>query len=160
GEKKAEGKVRVVIIDGQNNHDWRSTTPVMKKALEACGRFTVDVSTNLKPGDSKPAPQQPTVPFPPDLGKFDVVLSNYNGAAWPKESQTALDSALKEGKVGLVIIHAANNAFGNWNEYNRMIGMGWRGAKAGDRLKFDDAGKEVRVPAGEDQGSGHRYTGP
>src|SRR5215475_8242395 len=37
-------KVRVVIIDGQNNHDWRSTTPVMKKALEDSGRFTVDVA--------------------------------------------------------------------------------------------------------------------
>ena len=41
-----------------------------------------------------------------------------------------------------------------------MIGMGWRGAKDGKRLKFDDDGKEVLVDAGKDDGSGHRYTGP
>ena len=27
-------KIRVVIIDGQNNHDWRATTPHMKKVLK------------------------------------------------------------------------------------------------------------------------------
>src|SRR5262249_18495275 len=65
----------------------------------------------------------------------------------------------KNGQIGLVIVHAANNAFGNWKEYNQMIGMGWRGAKAGDRLILDDGGKQVRVKAGEGDGSGHRYTG-
>jgi len=30
-------KIRVIIIDGQNNHDWRSTTPWMKKVLEDSG---------------------------------------------------------------------------------------------------------------------------
>src|SRR4051794_10672670 len=41
----ADEKIKVLLIDGQNNHDWRSTTPVMKQALEASGRFTVDVLT-------------------------------------------------------------------------------------------------------------------
>jgi type 1 glutamine amidotransferase len=40
-----------------------------------------------------------------------------------------------------------------------MIGMGWRGATYGERLKVDDSGKEVRVAKGMDLGSGHRYTG-
>ena len=44
GAKKG-GPIRVVIIDGQNNHDWRSTTPFLEKALEDGGKFTVDVST-------------------------------------------------------------------------------------------------------------------
>jgi type 1 glutamine amidotransferase len=151
-------KVKVVIIDGQNNHNWRATTPVMKKALEDSGRFTVAVSSNLKTGD-KPGEIQETVPFPPDLSKYDVVLSNYNGGAWPAEFNQALEERLREGKIGLVIVHAANNAFGNWKEYNLMIGMGWRGATAGERLKLDDKGTVIRVPKGEDQGSGHRYTG-
>jgi len=153
----AQDKIKVILIDGQNNHNWRATTPFMKKALEDTGRFTVDVSSNLKPND-KPG-SVPTVPFPPDLGKYDVVLSNYNGAAWPKEFNAALEEALKAGKIGLVIVHAANNAFGGWNEYNQMIGMGWRGNKGGDRLLLDDQGKEVRVPKGEDLDSGHRTVG-
>jgi len=154
----AQDKIKVILIDGQNNHNWRATTPVMKKSLEDTGRFTVDVSSNLKPND-KPG-SVPTVPFPPDLSKYQVVLSNYNGASWPKEFNTALEESLKSGKIALVIVHAANNAFGGWNEYNQMIGMGWRGNKGGDRLSLDDEGKEVRTPSGSGDGSGHRYTGP
>jgi type 1 glutamine amidotransferase len=158
GSAVAADKVRVVIIDGQNNHNWRATTPILKKILESGNRFTVDVSSNLKPGD-KPGEVAETVPFPPDLAKYDVLLSNYNGAPWPKEFEKALDDRLKEGRIGLVIIHAANNSFGGWKEYNQMIGMGWRGNQYGERLKLDDSGKEIRVPKGEDQGSGHRYVG-
>ena len=151
-------KLRVILIDGQNNHNWRATTPVLKRILEESGRFTVDISSNLKPGD-KPGNIEKTVPFPPDLSKYDVLLSNYNGAAWPKEFETSLEERLRNGKIGLVIVHAANNAFTPWKEYNLMIGMGWRGKDFGERLKLDDAGKEVRVPRGEDLGSGHRTTG-
>jgi type 1 glutamine amidotransferase len=90
----------------------------------------------------------------------DVVLSNYNGESWGKEFQDDLEKALKSGKVGLVIVHAANNAFSNWVEYNLMIGMGWRNEKFGKRLKLDDDGNKIVVPPGADQGSGHRYSGP
>jgi uncharacterized protein len=152
-------KIKVILIDGQNNHNWRATSPFLKKALEDSGKFTVAVSSNLKK-DDKPGDIPDTVPFPPDLSKYDVVVSNYNGANWPAEFNTALESRLKEGKIGLVIVHAANNAFGGWKEYNQMIGMGWRGNKGGDRLFLDDAGKEVRVPSGEGDGSNHKYVGP
>jgi type 1 glutamine amidotransferase len=151
--EKADGKLRVVILDGQNNHDWRATTPLLKQILESSGRFTVDVSSFLKTGD-KPGRVE-TVPFPPDLDKYDVVLSNYNGAPWPTEFQTSLADHLREGKIGLVIVHAANNAFSGWPEYNLMIGMGWRDSKFGDRLTVDEQGKEVRVPKGEGPGAGH-----
>jgi type 1 glutamine amidotransferase len=156
-------KIRVVLIDGQNNHQWHLTTPFMKKALEDTGRFTVDVCTTDKADSKKPADweaRMKPVPFPPDLSKYDVVLSNYNGASWPKELNEALEKRLKEGKIGLVIVHAANNSFGGWKEYNRMIGMGWRGKEYGPRLKVDEGGQQVIVPKGEDQGSGHRYSGP
>ena len=151
-------KIRVLLVDGQNNHQWRATSPLLKQILLDSGRFTVDVSSHLKK-DDKPG-TLPTVPFPPDLSKYDVVVSNYNGAPWPAEFNTALENNLKQGKIGLVIVHAANNAFGGWKEYNQMIGMGWRNNKGGDRLYLDDSGKEVRVPSGQGDGSGHRYTGP
>jgi type 1 glutamine amidotransferase len=157
-EKKAAAKIKVLLIDGQNNHDWRSTSPHLKKVLEDSGKFTVAVSSNLKKGE-KPGRIKDTVPFPPDLSKYDVVLSNYNGEAWPKEFQKSFNEKIKSGKLGLVIVHAANNSFGDWKEYNEMIGMGWRGRGAGDRLKLDDKGKEVRVAKGKDDDSGHRYTG-
>jgi hypothetical protein len=154
GAPAPTAKIRVVLIDGQNNHNWRATTPLLKQALEETGRFTVDVSSNLKPGD-KPGDVKETVPFPPELGKYDVLLSNYNGVPWPEQFRKELDELLKEGRIGLVIVHAANNAFGNWQEFNDMIGLGWRDKSFGDRLVLDEQGKEKRVPRGEGPGAGH-----
>jgi type 1 glutamine amidotransferase len=151
-------KIRVVLVDGQNNHNWRATTPVMKKALLDSGKFTVDVSTNLKPGDKAPDGWV-SVQFPPDLKSYDVVVSNYNGASWDKAFNESLDENLKAGKIALVIVHAANNSFGGWTDYRKMIGMGWYGANTGDRLYLDDKGASVIVPKGKGDGPGHRYTG-
>lgn len=152
-------KVRVVIIDGQNNHRWRDTTPEVKKILEETGRFTLDVSSHLKAGDP-PGAVAPTVPFPPDLSRYDVVLSNYNGALWPAEFQKALEEAVGGGRVGLVIFHGANNPFSAWPEFNRMIGMGWRGNGFGDRLYMDAQGQLVRVPKGQGVGAGETTSHP
>src|SRR5438270_832443 len=117
-------KVRVVLIDGQNNHDWRATTPVLKDALERTGGFAVGVASDLAPGD-KPG-RVATVPFPPDLGKYDVLLSNYNGAPWPRTFRKDLEARVRAGRLGLVIVHAADNAFPGWPALNAMIGLGWR----------------------------------
>ena len=148
-------KLRVVLIDGQNNHNWQQTTPVLKKHLEDSGRFTVTVATTPPKGQKAEMEK-----FTIDLSKYDVIVSNYNGDSWPKALNADIDAKLKEGTIALTIIHAANNAFSGWKEFNQMIGMGWRDAKYGKRLKYDETGKEVIVDAGQDLGSGHRYTGP
>ena len=175
-------KIKVLIIDGQNNHQWQLTTPLMKKELEDCGRFTVDVATSPPAPPKAPAKPKEDTPealakykdelakvklsearyneamakFHPDLSRYDVLLSNYNGLPWSKELNAQLEDLLKEGKIALVIVHAANNSFtGKWAEYDRMIGMGWRGNTYGDRLTLDAAGKEVRVPKGQGPGAGH-----
>jgi type 1 glutamine amidotransferase len=159
-------KIRVLIIDGQNNHDWRATTPLMKKELEACGRFTVDVATTPQPPASLPRPKQQQwlreqmETFHPDLSKCDVVLLNYNGQRWGKAFQKDFTNAVRAGKVGVVVVHAANNSFGGgWDDYNHMIGMGWYSPSVGPRLYLDESGKEVLVPKGKGDGPGHRYTG-
>jgi len=158
--KAGDKKLRVVIVDGWNNHQWPLTTPIMKKALEDSGKFTVEISTSPKRNQEKLIPADwKSGPFPPDLSKFDVLLSNYNGPAWPMEMQKSIDENLKAGKIGLAIVHAANNSFGNWDEYRQMVGMGWYGAKTGDRLLLDDKGERVIIPKGQGDGPGHRYTG-
>jgi uncharacterized protein len=178
----ADEKIKVLIIDGQNNHDWKSTTPVLKKILEGTDRFTVDVATSppsLKlpalPKDATPEQKKDhdlkvalmrldhkaaVEAFHPKLAKYHVVVSNYNGEPWGKDLNDDFEVLLKEGKIGFVVVHAANNAFGGWKEYNQMIGMGWRGNTGGDRLYLDADGKEVKVASGKGDGSGHRYTGP
>jgi type 1 glutamine amidotransferase len=146
----ANEKIRLLIIDGQNNHNWAAMTPPMKATLEKTGRFTVDVATT-PPAKS---PKEAWDKFRPDFAKYDVVLSNYNGEQWPAEVNKGLEKFVHDGG-GLVLIHAANNAFRGWPEYNKMIGLGWRGADFGDRVTLDDAGRIVHTPKGEGPGAGH-----
>ena len=153
--RAADEKIKVLVIDGQNNHNWQQTTPVLKKTLEDTGRFAVDVATSPPKGK-----KEEMAKFRPDLAKYQVVVSNYNGEPWGKDLNDDFEKLLKEGKIGFVVVHAANNAFGGWKEYNQMIGMGWRNNKGGDRLYLDDGGKPVKVEAGKGDGSGHRYVGP
>jgi uncharacterized protein len=150
-----EKKLRVLLIDGQNNHQWQKTTPILQKHLEACGKFTVTVATSPAKG-MKDAMKD----FKPSLEKIDVVVSNYNGESWSKELNSAIESGVKSGKLGFVVVHAANNAFGGWPEYYQMIGMGWQGPKFGRRLHLDESGKSVYTEKGTGDGAGHRYVGP
>ncbi len=142
--------LKMLIIDGQNNHDWKAMTPPMKAALEGTGRFKVDVATTP---DQK-APKGDWDAFRPDFSKYDVVLSNYNGQPWPRPVEAALESYVAGGG-GLVVVHAANNSFPEWTAWNDMIGLGWRDNKFGDRVTMDDAGVVVRTPKGEGPGAGH-----
>lgn len=137
----AGDKLKLLLIDGQNNHDWRKATPVLTKILAKYDRFEVTVSTSP---DNK-APKEAWDSWRPDFKKFDVVLSNYNGHDWPDETKTAFVDYVKNGG-GLVVVHAADNSFGQWKEYNEMIGVGgWggRNEKSGPKLYWQD-GKIVR----------------
>ncbi|HVV99476.1 MAG TPA: ThuA domain-containing protein [Planctomycetaceae bacterium] len=145
-----DDKIRVLIVDGQNNHNWKAMTPPMKADLERTGRFTVDVATT--PDQKAPAAEWDA--FRPDFSKYDVVLSNYNGQSWPADVNKSLEQFVEKGG-GLVIIHAANNAFSDWKAWNEMIGLGWRGPDFGDRVTVNDKGETERTAKGQGPGAGH-----
>lgn len=115
--------IRVMLLDGESGgpyHKWALITPVLKKELEETGLFQVDVVT---------APQSTgdLSGFHPDFSKYQVVVSNYDAPDWPADLKTSFEQYMKNGG-GLVTVHAADNAFGQWGEYNKMIGIGgWRG---------------------------------
>ena len=112
--------IRALLIDGQNNHDWKSTTPVLKRQLEQTGKFRVDVVTTPPKGGDMTL-------FRPDFSKYQVVISNYNGDSWPAEVNTAFEKFVRDGG-GFVSYHAADNAFPEWKEYNQMVALGgWGG---------------------------------
>jgi type 1 glutamine amidotransferase len=130
--------MKALIIDSQNNHDWKSTTPLLRKALADSGLFTVDVATSpAKGGDMNG--------FKPTFSDYQVIVSNYNGESWSRETQEAFVKYVQSGG-GFVSVHAANNAFPEWKEYNEMIGVGgWggRNEKSGPYVRFVD-GRFVR----------------
>lgn len=148
----AAEKIRVLIVDGQNNHKWETTTPVLKEALESCGAFSVEVSTS--PAKNAPADQWDA--WRPDFATYDAVLSNYNGELWPEPVRASFEKYVADGG-GFVVVHAANNSFPQWEEYNRMIGVGgWGGRnhQSGPWVHVVD-GKMVKDRETEGRGGNH-----
>lgn len=148
----ANPALKALIIDGQNNHNWKETTPLIKKALEETGLFSVDVAT---------APSGDTAGFKPNFANYNVIVSNYNGAAWPEDTKAAFVEYVKNGG-GFVSIHAANNSFPDWKEYNEIIGVGgWggRNEKSGPYVRFRDGQivRDTQPGGGGSHGAYHAF---
>jgi uncharacterized protein len=118
----AAGPIPVAILDGESAgtyHNWRLTTPVLKRELEETGLFAVTVIT--APPSSEGFNQ-----FHPDFSQFKAIVMNYDAPDWPAELRAQFEKYVSGGG-GLVIVHAADNAFPDWPAYNQMIGVGgWR----------------------------------
>ena len=111
-------KLKVLIIDGQNNHNWKSTTPVLKHALNSSGVYVTTVSTSPPKGSEPGA----WAKWQPKFSDYDAVLSNYNGQMWPEAVRKSFVDYVHNGGA-FVCVHAANNSFGKWKEYNQMIAV-------------------------------------
>lgn len=141
----ADGKLSVVIVDGMNNHDWAAATAAIQTILESSGRFTVDVCT---------------WPKLPVFAHYDAVIDNFNGGhtatgtRWPAAAEQALVAYVRGGR-GLVVFHAANNAFLDWPEFNQMIGLGWRDPAFGRSIAISPEGRVVTIPQGQGLPPGH-----
>ena len=141
--------LKILIVDGVNNHDWQYSTGAVHHILTATGRFTVDVSTF---DGSKP--------WSPVFEKYDAVFINFNGGhkddgiRWPRQVEESLERYVRSGG-GIVVFHAANNAFLHWDAYNEMIGLGWRDRSFGPGLAVADNGRIFTIPQGTGMNPGH-----
>nr|PZN65319.1 MAG: trehalose utilization [Pseudomonadota bacterium] len=120
-------RLPVMILDGESNpwHEWRASTPMLRRMLEETGRFEVTVLTAPPDADFSR--------FDPDFNAFAAVVLNYDApdGRWPPALQRRFEDYVRGGG-GLVLVHAANNAFPGWREFNRMAGIGgWRDRDAG-----------------------------
>ena len=147
----AESKLRLLIVDGFGNHDWAATTQDILRIVRTDPSLVCEVST---------VPQQDSPEWGkwlPHFSDYDVVLQNTTdirvGGSWPEPAQQALEAYVSSGG-GLYIFHSANNAFPEWDAYNRMIGLGWRSKDFGPAIKIVD-GEQVLIPAGEGGNTGH-----
>ena len=120
----AAAPIRVMLLDGEQAgayHNWQETSPYLMKMLADAGIFQVDRVTAPPAGGDFSN-------FKPDWSKYQVVVSNYDApdARWSAELKASFEDYMKNGG-GLVIYHAADNAFPGWPAYNLMIGVGgWR----------------------------------
>jgi len=121
---RAAAPIRVMLLDGESGgpyHKWPVVTAVLKKQLDETGLFDVEVVTAPPAGSSFAA-------FKPDLARYQAVVLNYDAPddRWPADLKAAFEQYMRNGG-GLVIVHAADNAFPKWQAFNDMIGVGgWR----------------------------------
>ena len=120
-----------LIITGQNNHNWKASSPVLKQILDETGMFSSEIMiTPEKGGDMNT--------FDPDFSKYKLVVLDYNGDSWSEKTNAAFLKYVTKGG-GVVIYHAADNAFPEWKEYNQIIGLGgWgnRNEKSGPYVYY------------------------
>ncbi len=112
-------KLRVLIFSGLNNHDWRSTTPVIQEMFRGCDRFG-KVEVTEAPADVN-ADQ---------LSKYDVIVSNWTPypdtrRTWRPETEAAFLDFVRRGG-GFVVIHAAACTFQVWPEFQQLIALTWK----------------------------------
>jgi type 1 glutamine amidotransferase len=122
---KEEAAYKTLIITGQNNHNWKASSPILKQILDETGMFSSDIMTTPDKGGDMNT-------FNPDFSKYKLVVLDYNGDSWSEKTNTAFVQYVTNGG-GVVIYHAADNSFPGWKEYNEITGLGgW-----GDRNKKD-----------------------
>lgn len=172
-------KLKALIIDGENNHGvWPKSTMMLKDYLEETEMFDVDINRtaytwqggayNAIEGVEKKEDliamyplegvtttivekATPDPNYSPDFSSYDLVVSNFgnNASTWTAETKKNFEKYMAEGG-GLIVVHAADNSWGDWMEYNKMIGVGgWGGRDAtsgryvyydqNDKLQYDDS---------------------
>ena len=188
----ADKPIRVLIVDGANNHDWRVTTDAIRATLESTELFRVDVETapqskmfrparvrgdadveeraslkNYVENHQTPIQKQLEPEFEdrwrkwnPKFSDYDTVLLNYNGRAWPQAMQRDFVRYVRNGG-GVVLIHATNNGFRDWSEFNEIIGLGYNGKRNTARAectKINPASGEAYLCCeGSKSGHGSRH---
>lgn len=125
--------LKALIISGQNNHNWQVSHQALKLILDNSGMFVTDIALTPPAGGDMNK-------FNPLFDAYDVVVLDYNGDHWSEKTDKAFLQYVQNGG-GLVIYHAADNAFADWDEFNRIIALGgWEGRneKSGPYCYFKD----------------------
>jgi type 1 glutamine amidotransferase len=128
---KNETVYKTLIITGQNNHNWKASSPVLKQILDETGLFLCEIMTTPEKGGDMNK-------FDPDFSRYKLVVIDYNGDSWSEKTKAEFVDYVKNGG-GLVIYHAADNSFPDWKEYNEMTGLGgWgdRNEKSGPYVYY------------------------
>ncbi len=114
----APPKTQVLIVTGQNGHNWKGTTPILRKILEDTEKFEVRVIEEVRGAG------------PETFAPYDLVVLNYfergrQELKWGEKANTAFLDYLRAGK-GVVVYHFSMAAFDGWTDYEKISGGNWR----------------------------------
>ena len=114
-EPPAEDKIPVLLITGANNHWWQWTHLELVKILEESGKFEVTVTTDPE-----------TALATGDLSRYRAFVLDYNRRErWSREAEGRFLEHVADG-TGVALVHAADNAFEGWEEYEKLAALCWR----------------------------------
>ena len=111
------GSIRILILSGSNNHEWKQTTNQLESIYSEADMFSYEV-TDL-----------PDTLSSSDFEFFDVIVSNWNSwpendLRWPQEAEEALSDFIKDGG-GFVTFHASSSALYAWPEFKKFTTAAW-----------------------------------
>lgn len=107
---------RSLIITGQQEHNWKVSSSVLKQILDNTDLFSTEILIAPEKGNDMSR-------FDPDFSKYKLVVIDYYGDAWPEKARTAFVDYVRNGG-GVVIYHGSSGSFPDWQEYNEIIGIG------------------------------------
>ena len=158
------GLLRALVVSGASDHDWRSTTPYIVRALENSGRFDVRVT------------QAFTGSTVATLKSFDLLVLDYHGPRWGEATEKAVEEFVRSGK-GLLSVHETSYAFSGfevlqdnfhrtgifekpWTEYRNLIGAYWDTLKNahGKRHTFEVKFRDPNHPMARGTGGSYKAT--
>jgi type 1 glutamine amidotransferase len=111
-------RIQVLIITGQNPHDWRGTSASLRKVLDETEKFETRVIDEFRGGSAQM------------LAPYALIIMNYYDGGRPanrfgEAGDQAIADFVKSGK-GLVLYHLSLGAFEGWGDYEKMSGGNWR----------------------------------
>jgi type 1 glutamine amidotransferase len=151
----AKEPIKALILTGQNNHNWKASSVILQQYLNESGVFSAELAISPQKGENMSS-------FCPDFSAYQVVVLDYNGDSWSKETNEAFLEYVRNGG-GVVVYHAADNAFRKWKEYNEIIGLGgWeeRDETDGPYVYFRDRElvRDTSPGPGGSHGKRHAYS--
>lgn len=131
--------VRVLLVTGENDHQWKETAPLIERLFRNNPRFDLRVTEAFAGATAS------------TLAPFDVLVVHYHGPRWGAQTERAVEEFVRSGK-GMVSMHGASYAFGGyevktpgfqstgiiekpWPEYRNMIGAYWKSLEKGHGLR-------------------------
>src|SRR5262245_50730191 len=111
-------KIQALILTGNHAHNWKGTTPILRKILEDTGKFEVKVMEEVRGATA--------ATFAP----YQVIILNYSERGrpefrWGAATDAAFLDAVRGGK-GVVVYHFAMQAFDGWTDYEKITNANWR----------------------------------
>lgn len=146
--------LKALLVTGQNNHNWELSHPILKTILEDTGLFQVEIALSPPAGEDMSG-------FTPAFKDYNVVVLDYTGDDWPEPVRQAFLEYVRGGG-GVVVYHAADNAFPEWPEFNEIIGLGgWgdRTERHGPYVYWRDGEivRDMRPGPGGSHGKQHQF---